>query len=130
MSTIRYEIFGSDAYVVSHDINTSELVLIFPEGTDGFIRIGARIYKLSSSKAEINPSELDDGHHTPHLFTSWGEYRIPGIIKNGKALYLAAPSDDDLRLNALRTRRLETAVISLEKQLMGLQDKIEKTTIF
>ncbi len=130
MSTIKYELFGSEACVASHELGTGELLLIFPEGTEGFIRIGARIYKLSASKAKIDPSELDDGPHTPHLFTSLGECYIPGIIKNGKTLTLAPQADEDLRMNVLRTRRLENAISSLEKQLLAIQDKIEKTTIF
>lgn len=130
MSTIRYELFGSEAFVSSHDLGTGELILVFPDGTEGFIRIGARIYKLKSSKAVVDPSELDDGSHFPHLFTALGEFKIPGIIKSGKSLALSPASDEDFRINSLRTRRLETAVSKLEKQLLALQDKIEKTTIF
>lgn len=130
MSVIRYELFGSSAAVVSHDLCGGELTLVFPKGTDGFIRIGARIYKLESSKAELDPSLLDDGLHTPHLFTSLGEYKLNGINKNGKILTLSSSTDDEVRMNILKTCRLENAVASLEKQILKLQDKIEKTTIF
>ena len=130
MSNIRYELFGSGAALASCDLCGGELTLSFPENTEGFIRIGARIYKLVSSRAEVAVSELDDGVHAPHLFTPSGEYILPGFEKVGKTLKIAPPESMELRKNELMLRRLAENVISLEKQLNDMRDMIRTTTLF
>ncbi len=130
MSSIKYELFGSSALISSYNLTGESLMLIFPDGTDGFVRIGARIYKLNGSKAQIDVDELDDGPHSPFLFTSSGEYKAMGFTKSGRTITLLTPSEEELRKSILRVSRLESNLSRLEKHINSLQEKIEKATIF
>ena len=130
MNYIRYELFRGGAAVASCDFSDGNLTLNFPTGTDGFVRIGARIYKLVSAKAEINWTELDDGIHTPHLFTSFDEYALPGFVKQGKSLTLAPLSNNELRYVELCLRRTLDDISSLEKQVGELRNMIQTSTLF
>lgn len=130
MSTLRYELFGEGAALASCEMGGSGLVLIFPDKTEGFIRIGARIYKLISAKAEISPTELEDGAHIPHLFTSQGEYKLPGFEKNGKTLSISMPTGEEVRSYELKLKRLSRSVLCLENQITELKDMIRTTSLF
>lgn len=130
MNNIRYELFEDGAAISSCELKYGNLTLSFPSGTDGFVRIGARIYKLYSSKAEIDTSELEDGAYTPRLFTSYREYILPGFEKRGKTLAVSQPTSEEMRLDELKLKRLDNAVVAIENKISEMQDMIRTSTLF
>lgn len=130
MSRIKYELFGLRAEISSCELSGSELQLIFPEGTEGFVRIGAHIYKLANAKATLPLCDLDDGILTPHLFVSFGEITLPLMEKAGRLIKIMPPSPEDTRETALRALRLERELSDMQKKLDELKDYVRGTTIF
>jgi hypothetical protein len=131
MSRIKYELFGHEAAIRSFNLTESgSLFLTFPDGTEGFVRVGARIYKLTHSVAHIDLAQLDDGEHKPILFVSAGEVRLCGFEKEGRIIRLLSPSAEELLKLGLLTKSLEKRLEKLESRTDGLQNRIYNSKIF
>lgn len=130
MSKIKYELFGLRAEISSCELSGDELTFVFPEGTEGFVRIGAHIYRLANTKTTIPLRDLDDGTLTPHLFVSFGEITLPKMEKAGRLLKILSPTPEQIRETSLRALRLERELHSLQRKLDELNDYVRGTTIF
>ena len=130
MSKIKYELFGDDAEIVKAELSGGDLTLCFPKDTEGFLRMGTRVYKLNGSKVTVPLSDLSDGIHAPYLFTAAGEIALPRIEKRDRLVKLESPTDEEVRAAILRCRKLEVALCDLEKRLSELYNYTHGTTIF
>lgn len=131
MSRIKYELFGREAAIRSSNLTESgSLFLTFPDGTEGFVRVGARIYKLTHSVAHIDLTQLDDGEHKPILFISSGEIKLCGFEKEGKIIRLLPPSAEELSRLDFLAKSLEKRLKKLESRTDGLQNRIYNSKIF
>ncbi len=131
MSRIKYELFGAEAAICSFNLTDSDsLFLTFPRGTEGFVRVGARIYKLTNSVAHIDLAQLDDGEHRPILFVSSGEIRLCGFEKNCRSVSLLFPTAQELSKLQYLLKNLEKRVEKLENRADGMQNRIYNSKIF
>lgn len=131
MSRIKYELFGKEAAIRSSNLTESgSLFLTFPDETEGFVRVGARIYKLTHSVAHIDLAQLDDGEHKPVLFVSSGEVKLCGFEKEGKIIRLLIPSAEELSRLDFLAKSLEKRLKKLESRTDGLQNRIYNSKIF
>ena len=131
MSRIKYQLYGREAAISALSFDEKGvLYLTFPRSTEGFIRIGARIYKLVEGVATVDISQLDNGAHRPILFTAEGEIRLSGFEKEGTSLSLIPKNAEETALLWYNVKELEKRLNILESRADGMQSRIYNTKIF
>ena len=131
MSRIKYQLYGRESAISALSFDEKEvLYLTFPRSVEGFIRIGARIYKLADGVATVDLSPLDKGEHRPILFTAEGETRLSGFVKEDSGISLIPRSAEECALLWYNVKELEKRLNILERRADGMQSRIYNTKIF
>jgi hypothetical protein len=130
MSKITFELFDNEVEVVG-DVKDSEyeLMLEFPSGTAGFVRIGELAERLESGTCVFDLRLLDNGEYTPELFIGDARIILPQITKTGCLIEINDCTSEYMRATSQRERALEALVGSLEARILQLEDKVYGTTI-
>lgn len=130
MSKIKYEIFGTDAEVVSFEQNGDGTLLIsLPDEYNGFISVNGALAQLTNGTARYDLRYIEDGEHTPHLVLRHGRIALPKIKKLGRVITLAECDSEYIRSSSIRERRLAARVKVLEEEINQLKKCIYGTKI-
>ena len=131
MSKIVFELFGSDAELVSfHADGSMGVDFIFNTPYEGFLSVGGIVARVTGGRCHFNLRLVDDGEHSVTLLSSHGSIKLPSIIKRSKEMRLADCDTGFIRSLSLRQRRLEERVKALEDRILSAEESIHKTTIF
>lgn len=130
MTKITVEIYGSEAEFTSVTPGNGELLLLFPEGLEGFIGFSDKSFRISSGKCLLKLNQLRDGEIRFILVTQDRILRLPKLIKDGNSIYPANLSDSYIRALATRERALEKQVTALEKRIDQIEKSVYGTTLF
>jgi len=130
MSKISFELFGSEVEIVSI-VNDSEcdLVLEFPSGLSGFVRIGELAERLTDGICVFDLRLLPNAEYTPALFLDNARILLPRLKKTGYLIEIDDCTQEYIRSTSQRERALERYVTSLEERITLLETSVFGTTI-
>ena len=130
MSRIKYEIFDTEAEVISFDANgDTALELILPRELDGFISIDGVVTRLTDGVARYDLRYIADGEYAPQLVLRRGRIVLPKLKKCGRVISLSECDGDYMRSTSIRERRLAARVKALEEEIELLKKCIYGTKI-
>lgn len=127
MSKIRYEFFDSVCEIAEAQLDGGDLTLSFPEGTNGYLCLGNKKYRLSSPEITLPLALIENGVYTPRLLTSNAEIRLPPIEKRDRLISLPREEGDARKLS-LRIARISCRVRELDQKLTELENYVRGTT--
>jgi hypothetical protein len=130
MSKIKYELFDTEAEIVSFEKNSDPtLDILLPADCDGFISIDGVVVRLNQGAASYDLRYIADGEHVPHLVLRRGRILLPKIKKCGRLISLPDCDSEYIRSTSIRERRLAARVNALEEEIELLKKCIYGTKI-
>ena len=130
MTEIMIDVYGNETEIASFRPGNTELLLKLSSSIDGFLSIGSKSFRITDGKCIFKLQEIEDGEHTPQLFTENGVLLLPKMVKEGKTIYPKPCDDNFIRKLSKRERKLENRVKELEATVSQLMKSVYGTTLF
>ena len=130
MNILGFEFFQGEVEITELALTgDATLMMKFPDGTHGFVRIGDITSVIREGSCELDLRLLENGVQLPELVMLGEIIQLPPFKKLGRAIELFDCTDAYIRAASQRARRLEGRILELEERLEALSERIYNTTI-
>ena len=129
MTKIYIQLYKDGAEIT--DVKESDArraALLFNPAVDGFVSIGSIAARVVDGQCAFDLRLIDDGELSPILIEEKKRTILPKLKKDSKSL---APLEPEYtRRISIRERALEERVITLEKQIKEISEKVYGARLF
>ena len=129
-SELTYRTHGDLGEISALRQRGHRLIIGLPGYSSGYLVIGDFSVKISDGKAELDCRLMKDGEYRPTLITGGRQIRLERFgIESGRPKILPT-EESTLRDLLCRTAALEEALLSAERTLSEIKNKLACDTVF
>ena len=130
MSKFKFIFSRGECELASYDSSGAGAEIVFPKGTSGEVKVGAKSFPVASGRAQLHLAGIEDGIYRPTLLYGGREYELSAIKKEGNRVLHPGYTTEELCAKFDEQRRTRSALRELSERYNKLEEYVLGKGIF